>query len=221
MRVGQPAAPAPPAVVARPATSAQILAARRAARNRSLRLNGMVLAVVVALLVASWLVRETANADLPAARALTTDLETLYRAQRAGDLVIGRQTGEVTAGVEGLSVETDAGPRWVLTGRAGGDCYVLWWDADGLRRVGTLPSDRVCTASSRAISSHPNAYDRMGPAVPEDVPVAAWASVLPEPVVLRTWYLPSLILLGFVGLSALVRITIALLTGDSPRATRR
>ena len=45
--------------------------------------------------------------------------------------------------------------------------------------------------------------------------------MLPDPQKLRTWFLPAVIVGAGVGLMALVRMSIALLTGDAPSATRR
>ncbi|MFA9429114.1 hypothetical protein [Egicoccus sp. AB-alg2] len=221
MRVRQRPAPPAPASSGRAPKPAEVLARRRAARDRSLRFNGVLLLLVVAGLAFVWAVREIPNPALPPARELTTDMETVYRAQRAGDLRIDTEVSTVADGVEGVTIPRPDGDRWVLTGTAGRDCYALWWDEEGVRRVRTVPSDLDCAPSSWLTASHYSAYDRVGPAVEEDAPLAAWDAILPEPVTNRVWYLPALIVLAGIGLSALVRITIALLTGDAPSASRR
>ncbi|MEX2504454.1 MAG: hypothetical protein WD378_06365 [Egicoccus sp.] len=184
-------------------------------------MNGVLALLVVIALGVSWSVREIPNPDLPPARVLVADMETVYRAQRAGDLRIGTRVSEVADGIAALAVERPTGDRWVLAGTAGRDCYAMWWDEEGARRVRTVPSDLDCAPSSRLTAPDPDTFGRVAPTVDEDAPEAAWHAVLPEPVVNRTWYLPALIVLAGLGLSALVRITIALLTGDAPSASRR
>ncbi|HSK23489.1 MAG TPA: hypothetical protein VK906_09950 [Egicoccus sp.] len=219
--MSQRAVPPAPEAARRPARSADILAGRRAARDRSLLFNAVVLLLVVVALGAAWTLREIPNPDLPPARALAADMETVYRAQRAGDLQIGTSVSDVADGIGAVAVARPAGDRWVLTGTAGHDCYAMWWGEAGERRVRTVPSDLECAPSGWLTESHPNAFERIGRAVDEDAPEAAWDEVMPEPFVLRTWYLPAFIVLAGLGLSALVRITIALLTGDAPSASRR
>lgn len=221
MRVRQRSGPPAPEAGGRPARSADILAGRRAARNRSLLVNAAVLLLVVAALGVAWTLREIPNPDLPPARVLAADMEAVYRQQRAGEVPIGTSVIDVADGIAAVMVARPAGDRWVLTGTAGHDCYAMWWDEAGERRVRTVPSDLECTPSAWLTAPHPSAFERIGPAVDEDAAAAAWDAILPEPYVLRPWYLPAVVVLAGLGLSAVVRITIALLTGDAPAATRR
>lgn len=197
-------------------------AEKRRARDRSLLRDGIIVLLVVLGLSVTWAVREVPNERLPPARKLTEQLDATYRAIRSGDVVVDGRSEAVAAGIQGGRFERrTAGDRWVLVGEAGGDCYVLWWDESGVRRVRILSSALPCEPSTEAMSSRPDTFDRTGRAVDESEPSAAWEDVLPDPIRLRLWFLPALMLGGALGLAALVRMSIALITGDTPAATRR
>ena len=115
-----------------PGGPAAVARARRAGRNRSLLRDGMVVLLVAIGLVVAWSVRLIDNPDRPLAETLTATMDATFRAERSGQLTLGPQTTAVADGIEGLHL--DAGTdveRWVLTGRAGSDCYAMWWDVDG------------------------------------------------------------------------------------------
>lgn len=196
---------------------------RRRARDRSIRRDAVVAVLVAASLWAAWLVREQPDPTRPPAVELTQRLDALYRDVRAGELDLDTEPRTVAPEVRGARFpRVTMGDRWVLTGTSGSTCYVLWWDEAGARRTRTLPSGHACEPTTEAMSPKPGTYARLGPEVVED-PTApsAWTGVVPDPVRLRWWYLPWTIVGGGVLLSALVRISIALLTGAPPSATRR
>lgn len=206
---------------ARPAPG-RSAAEKRRARDRSLLRDAIVILVVVVGLSVTWALREVPNERLPPALELTERLDATYRAIRSGDLAVEGTSEAVAAGIQGGRFERrTGGDRWVLVGEAGGDCYVLWWDEAGVRRVRILSSALPCEPSPEAMSSRPETFDRTGRAVDESEPSAAWSDVLPDPIRLRLWFLPGLMLGGALGLAALVRMSIALITGDTPAATRR
>lgn len=194
---------------------------RRLARNRSLMRNGVLVLVVIVGLGTAWFVREIPNEDLPPALELTQRFEAAYREVRAGELALPERPERVAPGVSGAQLALSGEDRWVLTGEVGRDCYVLWWDEAGSRRTRTLTSALPCEPSTAAMSSRPETFERIGRAVEETEATAAWELVLPDPISHRVWFLPALILGGGIGLAALVRITIAILTGNTPSATRR
>jgi hypothetical protein len=78
-----------------------------------------------------------------------------------------------------------------------------------------------CEPTTDAMSPRPESYDRVGPVLREPDAVNTWAGILPDPVQLHAWFLPVVIVAGGLGLAALVRMSIALLTGDAPSASRR
>jgi hypothetical protein len=195
---------------------------RSRARNRSLLRDGIVLLLVVVGLGLTWVVREVPNEEYPPALGMSQRLDDTYRAVRSGDLDIGIGPETVAPGITGARFERRTlADRWVLTGQVGSDCYVLWWNTDGVRTTLSLPYWVPCRPSVDAMSSRPGTYERIGRSVDETAATAAWEEVLPEVVRLRRWFFAALILGGGIGLGALVRITIALLTGDAPSATRR
>jgi hypothetical protein len=210
--------PAAPRGALRPS---EVKAARRAARNRSLRRDGIVLLLVVIGLSVAWSVRLVPNEDLPPARVLTERFDAAYREIRAGETTVGAEPTEVADGILGASIPRGDEPRWVLTGEAGSDCYSMWWDEAGTRRVRTVPSTMACEPASALTSPRPETFDRIGQAVGEDAPSAAWGRVLPDPWTYRLWFLPAVIIGAGLGLSAAVRMTIALLTDNAPSAVRR
>lgn len=197
------------------------LAARRQRRDRALRRDGAIALVAALVLVLIWPVRQIANPDLPLAQELTAQMDATFRAVRAGELDLPTSPAEVAPGIRGLLLERPFGDRWVLAGEAGSDCYAMWWDAEGLRRARTVPSGRACEPASELTSSLRDSFDRAGRAVAEADAASPWELVLPAPFVLRRWFLPAVIVAAAIGLSALVRMSIALLTGDTPAATRR
>lgn len=203
-------------------TAGRTRAEQLRARNRSLLRDGIVVLVVAVGLALTWAVREIPNEEHAAAVDLTERLDETFRAVRAGDLAVDTSPTDVAPGVVGARFErVTAGDRWVLTGEVASDCYVLWWDDDGVRRVRVLSSALPCEPSTTAMSPSPNTFDRAGRAVDESAPSAAWDDVLPDPIRFRFWFIPAMLLGAAIGLSALVRMSIALLTGDAPSATRR
>jgi hypothetical protein len=211
-----PRAPGPP-------SSAQVLAARRRARDRSLVRDGLLVVLAVVCMWGAWAVRETPNAARPPAVELTARLDDLFRQVRAGTLVLDTTPRDVAPGIAGARFPgRTLGDRWVLAGTSDGECYVLWWDEDGARRGRVLASDMPCTPSTEAMSTAPNTYRRLAAKIVEDPDAPnTWAGVLPDPVRLRWWFLPVMVVGGGVLLAALVRISIAALTGAAPSATRR
>jgi hypothetical protein len=196
------------------------LAAQRRARDRSLLRDGIVLLVVIAAVASMWPLRLVENEDYPAGQALVERFDALFVQIRSG-LELGSTPTEVAPGIQGALVEVANETRWVLTGAAGRDCYALWWDQEGVRRGRTLPTTMPCEPSSSVTSPRPQHFERIGRAVRETDGPYDWAPVLPDPVRYRFWFLPAVILGGGLGLAAVVRITIALLTGNAPSATRR
>ncbi len=196
---------------------------RRRARDRSLVRNGIVAVLVAASLWAAWEVREVPDPARPPAVELTSHLDDLYRRVRDGDVVLGTDVEEVAPGILGARFpRTTASDRWVLTGEVGGACYALWWDAEGVRRTRTLRQGDPCVPSVDAMSPRPGTYDRIGRTVVDDPDApSAWEGVVPDPVRLRLWYLPWMIVGGGLLLSALVRMSIALITGAPPSTMRR
>lgn len=203
-------------------TAGRTSADKLRARNRSLLRDAIVVLAVTVGLAFTWAVREVPNEDHAAAVELTSHLDETFRAVRADDLTVDTTPGELAPGVTGARFErVTEGDRWVLTGEAGSDCYVLWWDTDGVRRVRVLSSALPCEPSTTAMSPSPTTFDRTGRAVDESEPTAAWDDVLPDPIRFRFWFIPAMLVGAALGLSALVRMSIALLTGDAPSATRR
>lgn len=192
---------------------------RRQARNRSIVRDGAILAVAVAVLVVTVLVREIPNEAYPEGVALTAQMDVVYTEVRAGARTLTESPESVADEVIGAKL--DGVDRWMLTGQTAGDCYVLWWDVEGVRRVRTAPSHLDCEPSRTLTSPRAETYQRIGRAVDEEAPSSAWETVLPDPVRLRIWSLPVMIFGGAVALGALVRISIALLTGLPPSAVRR
>lgn len=190
-------------------------------RNRSLLRDGIVLLLVVVALGVTWVVREVPNEEYPPALEMAQRLDATFRAVRAGELDVGTEPETVAPGLTAARFERRTlDDRWVLTGQVGSDCYVLWWK-DGVRTTLSLPYWAPCEPSVDAMSSRPGTYERIGRSLDETAGTEAWEGVLPEVVRLRGWFFAALILGGGIGLGALVRITIALLTGDAPSATRR
>jgi hypothetical protein len=204
-----------------PLRPAEVQAARRRARNRSLRRDGIVLVVVVIVLAVAWTFRQVPNDDLPVATELSERMEATYRAIRAGEVSVGTEPSEVADGIGALVYERAGEQRWVLAAEAGSECYSMWWDETGTRRVRVVPSTLACEPASDLTSPRPETWDRVGQAVPEDRPTASWALILPEPWTYRVWFLPAVIVGIGIGLSAAVRMTIALLTDNAPSAVRR
>lgn len=196
---------------------------RRRARDRSLVRNGLVAVLVAASLWAAWAVREVPDPARPPAVELTTRMDQLYRQVRSGEVALGTDATEVDPGVIGARFpRTTASDRWVLAGQLGDTCYVLWWDEEGVRRTRTLRQGDPCEPSVDAMSPRPGTYDRIGRTVVADPDApSAWEGVVPDPVRLRLWYLPWMIVGGGVMLSALVRMSIALITGAPPSTLRR
>lgn len=192
---------------------------RRRARNRSIVRDSIVLVVMVVVVAVTVVIREIPNEAHPEAVALTARMDAVYTDVRSGALRLTESPEPVADGVTGAELE--GVDRWMLTGQAARECYVLWWDLEGVRRVRTAPSHLDCEPSRTLTSPRAETYQRIGRAVDEAAPSAAWETVLPDPVRLRIWSLPVMILGGAVALGALVRISIALLTGLPPSAVRR
>jgi hypothetical protein len=196
-------------------------AARRRARDRSLLRDGIVLLLVILGLAVAWALRLTPTPDLPAAREVTARIDVAYDAVQAGTLELGTDPEPIAEGIVGARVTTGDTARWVVTGQAGRECYAMWWDEAGTRRVRVVPSTLPCEPASQLTSPRPDTFDRIGRAVAADEPTSGWELVLPEPFSYRVWFLPAIIIGGGIGLSALVRMTIALLTDNAPSAVRR
>ncbi len=193
----------------------------RRARTRSLVRDAIILLVAVIALTVNSVTGEIDNPDRPPAVALTARLEQLYRDVRAGDITLPPVAATVATGIRGVRYDRgEAGLRWMVAGEAGRDCYLLWWDEAGVRRVRTLPPTEPCEPSTDALSSRPGSFGRIGQAAGEDEPTAAWETVLPAARRHRVWFVPVWIIGIGVGLSALVRISIALITGRPPSAVR-
>jgi hypothetical protein len=199
----------------------QHAAHRRQARNRALRRDGIVFVATMVALTLLWPQRLFANPDVPLAQELTASMDAVYADIRAGELELGTDPTDVADGIRGVRVDRPAGTRWVLAGPAGSDCYALWWDEEGTRRARTVPTNLACEPASQLTSPRYDTYDRIGRSVPEDDPVDPWALVLPDPLSYRVWFLPAVIIGAGIALSALVRMTIALLIDDAPGNVRR
>jgi hypothetical protein len=194
---------------------------RRRARDRALKRDGAVLVVTLVALSLLWPQRLVPNADLPLAEDVTAEMDATYRAVRAGDLDLTDEVAEVADGIAGVRFERAGGDRWMLTGRAGADCYALWWDDAGTRRARTVPTTFACEPASDLSSPRPETFDRIGQATREDADRDPWRNVLPDPWRYRMWFLPAVIIWAGIALSAAVRMTIALLIDNAPSAVRR
>jgi hypothetical protein len=194
---------------------------RRRARDRALKRDGAVLVVTLVALALLWPQRLVLNADLPLAEDLTAEMDVTYRSVRAGDLDLADEVVEVGDGISGARFERAGGYRWVLTGRAGADCYAMWWDEDGTRRTRTVPTTFACEPASELTSPRPETFERIGQATREDADRDPWQRVLPDAWRYRMWFLPAVIAGAGIALSAAVRITIALLIDNAPSAVRR
>jgi hypothetical protein len=199
----------------------EVLAARRRARDRSLRRDAVLLLAVVVGLAITWSVRLVPDEEHPAGVAASERMEETYRVVRAGDLEVGTEVQQLAPGIDGVRLERESGDRWVITSEVGSRCYSMWWDEEGVRRVRTVPATLACSPTSELTSARTTTFDRVGQATGEEEPTASWERVLPDPLRHRMWFLPALIVGGGLGLSALVRMSIALLTGNDPAATRR
>jgi hypothetical protein len=197
-----------------------VFAARRRARNRSLLRDGIVLLLVSVALLSLWPARLVANEDLPPAQALADRFDALFL-QISGGREVPTTPTALAPDVDGVRFERGGEERWVLTGEAGRDCYALWWDEAGVRRARTLPTTMTCQPSSLATSPRPEHFERIGRSVRDPEAAYEWAPVLPDAFRYRVWFLPALIIGGGIGLAAAVRMTIAVMTGDAPSATRR
>jgi hypothetical protein len=195
-------------------------AATTTARDRSLRRDVVVLVVVCVGLTVAWPLRLMDNPELPSAVELTARMDEVFFGTRDGD-ELPTEADEVAAGIRGARVEVGGRTRWVLAGRAGIDCYVLWWDDDGVRRGRTLQATVPCEPSTTATSTRPEHVDRTTSAERDIDADYDWGPVLPDAVLFRVWFLPSVLLAGAVGLGALVRISIVLLTGKAPSELQR
>jgi hypothetical protein len=182
--------------------------------------DGIILLLVTGALLVAWQFRLTPNEDRPPAEELTRRFDALFDELR-DDRGLGATPAEVAPGIEGGRFEVSGRPRWVLTGRAGSDCYALWWDDEGVRRGRTLPSDMTCEPSRTATSPLPQHFDRIGRAVDDPAAPYQWGPILPDPVRYQLWLFPALIVGAGVGLAAAVRMVIALLTDNAPSAVRR
>jgi hypothetical protein len=196
-------------------------AQRRRARDRALKRDGVILVVTLVALALLWPHRLVPNADLPLAEQLTAEMGEVYRAVRAGDLDLAAGSQEVADGIVGASFERGGGTLWVVTGRAGADCYAMWWDADGTRRTRTVPTTLPCEPASELTSSRPTTFDRIGQATREGADRDPWLRVLPDAWHYRVWFIPAVIVGVGLALSAAVRMTIALLIDNAPSAVRR
>lgn len=179
--------------------------------------------LLVVTLWGAWVVREYPDPARAPALEMVDRLDATFRAVRADELELDTTPSEAGDGIVGARFpRVRLEDRWVLTGASGASCYVLWWDEDGARRTRTLPRGDPCVPSTEAMSPRPGTWDRIGDRVVTDpAEPSAWDGVVPDPVRLRWWYLPWTILGGGLLVAALVRISIALLTGAPPAMTRR
>jgi hypothetical protein len=197
-----------------------VLAERRRARNRSLVRDGILLLLVSVALLVAWQFRLTPNEDRPPAVELSQRFDTLF-VELWDDPPFGSAPTEVAPGIEGGRFAVSARPRWVLTGRAGSDCYALWWDEDGVRRGRTLPRSMPCEPSRTATSPLPQHFDRIGRAVDDPAAPYLWGPILPDPLRYRFWFFPALIVGAGVGVATATRMVIAILIDNTPSAVRR
>jgi hypothetical protein len=133
-------------------------AARRRARDRSLLRDGIVLLLVILGLAVAWALRLTPTPDLPAAREVTARIDVAYDAVQAGTLELGTDPEPIAEGIVGARVTTGDTARWVVTGQAGRECYAMWWDEAGTRRVRVVPSTLPCEPASQLTSPRPDTY---------------------------------------------------------------
>lgn len=178
-----------------------------AARRAILR-NAVILAVLAVTVLLAANQRFTDNPRRAGADALVERMEGLYREVRAGTVVLPREPASIDEQVSG--VRTERG-RWSLAGTADGTCYAMWWDQSGRRHVRTVPGRLSCDPRMGS-SDDPDTVASSALTVDEDADTANWDSILPPARSVQAWWIPLLIIVGWISLSACTRIVVILVT---------
>ncbi|HKJ54454.1 MAG TPA: hypothetical protein VJ978_00565 [Nitriliruptoraceae bacterium] len=175
-----------------------------------------VIVVVATIVVIAGSVRFTPNEALPPAQELTGSMDAVYRDVRSNDLQLPQDDTMVAPNVLGARVGDG---RWSLAGQVDDDCYAMWWDDSGLRRVRLVPVTVACTPANGADDSRLT-IAAVAPAAPESAATANWDSLWPDATRVKAWWLPLLFVAGALILSAGVRIVVMLVTGRSVRGMK-
>jgi len=183
-------------------------ALQRSAARRAIVRNLVVLAIVAVVVVLAADRRLVDNPRRPAAEALTERMDARYRDVRAGTLVLPREPGPVDDQIDG--VRTDRG-RWALAGQVDETCYAMWWAAGGSRHVRIIPDLLTCEPRIGA-SDDPDTVAASALAADEDADTSNWDAILPPPTTVRPWWIPLLLVAGWVALSASSRTAVILVT---------
>ncbi len=179
-----------------------------------LKLVGASLVLVVLLAVVSAM-RFAPNPALPQAEELIDRLEATYQAIGSG-VPIGEAA---VGGVQGAIVEvpTTGQSIDVLTGMAGGECYVLMWGASTQKRARVLAPGSLCAPTAEVTSADRNYITRDTPAQSWHFTyvqgVFSWSSLLPASEVQRAWFIPAIVGLTALLMLTMVRVSTVALSG--------
>lgn len=180
----------------------------RSATRRALLRNGVVLALVAIVVVLAAEQRFADNPLRPAAEALTDRMDVLYREVRAGALELPREPGPVDPLIRGVRTERE---RWALAGSADSTCYAMWWTSDGRRHLRTVPNRLSCDPRTGS-SDDPDTVARSALAADERDDTANWGALLPPATIVRIWWIPLLVVAGWIALSASTRVVVILVS---------
>ena len=202
--------------------SASRLAATAEALGRARRRYLVILGVAIVLAGLAWAVRLVPDEAHASGLAATAALDTRFEAVRDDTLRLPQEPGDLGDQVEGAQRRMREGVDvHLLVRRDGARCYGLWWNADMVRNGRLVASNRPCAAETFVASNRVNDFDRAGPIEQDPAAAYDWSNVVPEPIRLRFWFIPGVILLGGVGLSMLVRLSILAITKEPPAHWRR
>lgn len=189
-------------------------------RNRSIVRHAVVVGLVVVVLVVVWPLRETRNEEHDAAVALTGEFDALFEQVRDGELTLPDEPAEIVPGIHGAQLFAGGRQIGALVGRAESRCYGMWWDEQLVRRGRVLAGDLPCEPVREIVSLSPRDFERIAAAELDPSAEFDWGRVLPDEMRWRYWTLPLLIVGFWIGLSALVRISIMLITQQPLRPPR-
>lgn len=188
---------------------------RRPAVRRALVRNVAVLIVAVAVIIVAAERRFEDNPRRIPVEALTSRMDTVFDEVRAGTRELpDRSTvvdpGTAAGGEPILGVRT-ARDRWVLVGEANDRCYAVWWGPDGRRRPRIVADERPCTPE---LASSDDLADVAASGLASrtaDGP-ARWDSLLPANTSVKPWWIPLVIVAGWLALSASTRLIVIVVT---------
>ncbi len=192
-------------------------AVKEAAIRRAARRYLVVLGVVVVLLAVAFAVRQVPDEAYGSGLSATAALDARFAAVRDGELELPETPGDLGDGIQGAQLELREGVAvWVLVRQDGDRCYGMHWDDALIRSGRTVASNRPCVAATFVASNRPTDFDRAGRFERDPGAVYDWTPVLPDPMRLRFWFLPAVIVLGGVALSMLVRLSVLAITREPP-----